>query len=594
MKNRKINFIKLGIFLFGFSLLFTNCQNQETDSLNNEHFGINPKFEKQTISFTKLKNENNSLDWLLNKNELNQYKKQRGENSTYFDFIRLIDSSKVVVFQDSVIKTYTLPIITSLPKEDTEFFNLVIKKVNNQTTVFVIKYKPINYNNNIEKFVGEIEVFNKDGEIIATKNINNQQQQKSSNNIYSRSCVTIDAIYARCGCGGNANGHPPSGAWCCEGSPQIGMEYTFCNNDNSNSGGSTVGNGGIPTNPTTVDDILLLETNFWNSLTSDQQNFCLFNNVVYDDIKDFLFTNNYSYQAKNFAKQIIKSLENNTDLDITPYLSNITSTSSGVSYQDYDPNDPILGNQILLDIANNAIDGFGNLILIYLEYRSHPANEGKILRLLMPKMGLEISDDIPDETLGELFSLRKRNRNLVVEYQDNTLKGLIIDVAVSAFDVVALISPSRGGGAYLLASGGNRVTAVALSNLLKSLKNRIYTLRGAMVGKRIGHTYKVHGSHLTEFCKMRAINGNKAIGQWLDDAAAESFIARHLSQLSNGARDIPIPSSLQNIGRVFRKGDGAIFTPTHIRLVPSGSGVYTAYPVNSSLSSLNTLGIYIP
>lgn len=67
-----------------------------------------------------------------------------------------------------------------------------------------------------------------------------------------------------------------------------------------------------------------------------------------------------------------------------------------------------------------------------------------------------------------------------------------------------------------------------------------------------------------------------------------------LSQINNGTRDIPIPQNLQKIGRVFRKGDGAISSSTHIRLVPSGSGVYTTYPINSTLEPLKTLGTYIP
>ncbi|MFT7898756.1 hypothetical protein VBY74_02115 [Tenacibaculum ascidiaceicola] len=304
--------------------------------------------------------------------------------------------------------------------------------------------------------------------------------------------------------------------------------------------------------------------------------------------------NKITDKAKAFALEVSKALANDTNLDIRPYLKSITATPSGTSHQNYDPNDPILGNQILLDIVNNAIDGFGNLILLYLEYKSNNANEGKVLRYLMPKMGLEISDDIPDETLGELFSLRKRDRSLVIEYQNNTIKGLLIEVTVSTLDVVTLISPSKGGGAYLLASGGHRVTAASLSKLLNSLKSRIYTLRGDMIGKTIGHTFKTHGSHLTEMCKLRAINGNKHVGQWLDDAAAENFIARHLNQLKKGTIDVPIPSNIQNIGRVFRKGDGAIITPTHIRLVPSGSGVKTAYPINSSLTDLRTIGVYIP
>ena len=86
----------------------------------------------------------------------------------------------------------------------------------------------------------------------------------------------------------------------------------------------------------------------------------------------------------------------------------------------------------------------------------------------------------------------------------------------------------------------------------------------------------------------------KPLGQWLDDVAAEDFISKHLSQLNNGTRDIPIPENLQDIGRIFRDGDGVVFKPTHIRLVPSDSGVKTAYPINDLLSSLEPLGTYIP
>ena len=93
---------------------------------------------------------------------------------------------------------------------------------------------------------------------------------------------------------------------------------------------------------------------------------------------------------------------------------------------------------------------------------------------------------------------------------------------------------------------------------------------------------------------MIAKNGNTAQGQWLNDIAAEDFILRHLNQTSNGAIDIPIPQSIQSIGRVFRNGDAAILSPTHIRLVPSGSGVKTAYPINASVESLIRLGTYVP
>ncbi len=124
--------------------------------------------------------------------------------------------------------------------------------------------------------------------------------------------------------------------------------------------------------------------------------------------------------------------------------------------------------------------------------------------------------------------------------------------------------------------------------------NTLHEPSGSMVGKAIGHAFKKHGSHNTKQLLYDAVKGNVPIGQWLDDIAAEEFIARHLNQLSQGARDIPIPNSIKSIGRVFKNKTGEIIDPTHIRLVPSGSGVNTAYPINEEVYDLITIGTYIP
>lgn len=121
-----------------------------------------------------------------------------------------------------------------------------------------------------------------------------------------------------------------------------------------------------------------------------------------------------------------------------------------------------------------------------------------------------------------------------------------------------------------------------------------HTQQGPMIGKKIGHTFSKHGSHNTKQLLYQSVNGTVPNGQWLDDVAAEDFIARHLDQLGQGTRDIPLPASVRGIGRVFKNGDGQIIEATHIRLVPSGTGVDTAFPINETLVSLNPLGVYKP
>ncbi len=104
-----------------------------------------------------------------------------------------------------------------------------------------------------------------------------------------------------------------------------------------------------------------------------------------------------------------------------------------------------------------------------------------------------------------------------------------------------------------------------------------YEPTGPMQGKKINHTFTKHGSHNTNELYYEAINSRGGVpqGQWLDDVAAEKLIADNLSLLKNGSVDVPIP---QGLGRVFMP-DGSVIPATAARLVPSGSGVWTAFPI---------------
>ena len=67
-----------------------------------------------------------------------------------------------------------------------------------------------------------------------------------------------------------------------------------------------------------------------------------------------------------------------------------------------------------------------------------------------------------------------------------------------------------------------------------------------------------------------------AQGQFLDNQKAAQFILDNVSKLANGAINIPIPNGLP--ARVIMP-DGTFKAATHIRLIPSGGGVKTAYPL---------------
>ena len=81
---------------------------------------------------------------------------------------------------------------------------------------------------------------------------------------------------------------------------------------------------------------------------------------------------------------------------------------------------------------------------------------------------------------------------------------------------------------------------------------------------------------MTNFLINRASGSGMAQGQFLDNQQAAQFILDNLSKASNGAVNIPLPNGFP--ARVILP-NGTFEAATHIRIVPSGIGVKTAYPL---------------
>ena len=90
---------------------------------------------------------------------------------------------------------------------------------------------------------------------------------------------------------------------------------------------------------------------------------------------------------------------------------------------------------------------------------------------------------------------------------------------------------------------------------------------------RFGHTFREHGSQMTEQLTYRAINTGKPQGQFLDDQLAARFIQDNLHLTRNGAVSVRVPNDFP--ARVILP-DGSYVRPSTIRLVPGGKGVKTA------------------
>ncbi|SEK54599.1 DUF6443 domain-containing protein [Parapedobacter koreensis] len=123
---------------------------------------------------------------------------------------------------------------------------------------------------------------------------------------------------------------------------------------------------------------------------------------------------------------------------------------------------------------------------------------------------------------------------------------------------------------------GSRLASTA-SNFFVKFLNRNAANGGIQLAKKtFGHTFTTHGDGMTNFLINRAKGSGMAQGQFLDNQKAAQFILDNVGKTANGAVNIPIPKGFP--ARIIMP-DGTFKAATHIRLVPGGGGVKTAYPL---------------
>ncbi|MBL8442269.1 MAG: RHS repeat-associated core domain-containing protein, partial [Betaproteobacteria bacterium] len=171
-----------------------------------------------------------------------------------------------------------------------------------------------------------------------------------------------------------------------------------------------------------------------------------------------------------------------------------------------------------------------------------------------------------DQNVGQV--LRDFGQGFIGESGQGTAYNLgagsrvAVDWGLIAFDVLNTpISPGPDVG--LIGAAGILSRAGAVKGVIPLTK------------ARFGHTFSTHGQDATEFLTRRAAGSGKPMGQFLDDQAAARLIQDNLGNLKNGAISVPVPQGFP--ARVIMP-DGSIAPASTIRLVPSESGVKTAYP----------------
>ncbi len=198
-------------------------------------------------------------------------------------------------------------------------------------------------------------------------------------------------------------------------------------------------------------------------------------NGIFKSTQLFLAQYNNSTEAIAFVKSMVELdfyLDSSTSIINTrQYPEEIKPCCPGDCCPDQSiyANDHIILMQYGVEIVHDAIDGTFNIFVSATELIGSDKWVGSRIRIIMGEVGgLEIPTDVTDQQLAEIFQVRKRSGSLVVEYRPGVIKSLI-DLGLDTLDVLAILSPSKGGGAFLAVRGGGKIAVSVLSDYLKLL-----------------------------------------------------------------------------------------------------------------------------
>ncbi|WP_299260464.1 hypothetical protein [uncultured Aquimarina sp.] len=232
---------------------------------------------------------------------------------------------------------------------------------------------------------------------------------------------------------------------------------------------------------------------------------------------------------REIANGIIQSLENNTVFDFSPYISsNAQTISTGPTGTcPSPPCDPTDDFEVIFSYGGELIQGlsdaFYSSILRSYEWWVSNEREGRFVRQVLEYKEIDFHRDIDDETLGEMFIVRYDGNQLVIEW-DAGLGVDLVGLGFDILDVATIISPSRGGGAFLAVNGGTRITAAAMKTYLAKLKE-------------IAETTLAGGRGYKSFNKFKAIEGNASSGNALHHIVEQNGYKR-LNQQKFGKTNI--------------------------------------------------------
>ncbi|MEW7279739.1 hypothetical protein ABW636_14190 [Aquimarina sp. 2201CG1-2-11] len=192
-------------------------------------------------------------------------------------------------------------------------------------------------------------------------------------------------------------------------------------------------------------------------------------------ITQFGIENNSSSISVQMINDLLTSLNTNTVFDVGSYLNpnaipNIEGSIVTCCEEPWNPSpDPELILAFGADLFHAGSDALKSMLLASYEFWVTDKFEGRFVRKVFKMKGIDVPSDITDEVLGDLYSIRYDNSEFAILHEIG-LGQNFIDLGFNLLDVVTIISPSKGGGAYLAINGGGKITKAALKAHLNKLK----------------------------------------------------------------------------------------------------------------------------
>lgn len=197
-------------FLFSI-LLFTSCQKEEKEIVEEQGHKIERNYSRSNINFDAFK-----VEFLeKHENELSDHFSPT-QNKGGDDYIVSVTTDRIVEFTSDSVTTYTMNVVT-LDQDYNSFTNIVYFEKNNLVGEVILKYTPsLDWvselaRGNKQPFSGDLSIMSSKGDVIQSdKIIDGIPQSRTSPCIFGASPIWIDCYGASCPC---PDGNGYLGGW---------------------------------------------------------------------------------------------------------------------------------------------------------------------------------------------------------------------------------------------------------------------------------------------------------------------------------------------------------------------------------------------